>query len=1027
MNKYLLIGFTLVILTACDIAYAINDPIVYSRCVRSDHSLDVTRDVTINGSTQAVTKTFTGIDGLDVLPDVKNFLGDFNAPCDLVLRQPNGSEQIIHDCSTNSTQADACAALDAAVSFDAEKISYAVFRGPLAEIEEYFYGKTIHPDADNVYVPPAVGLGSFTITTAGSHICTYTISDQSTACVPYVNGIWDSGPIYLPNGRIAFTSTRDGNNHTKLFHSNLSELGNRIYSMDQDFKNFTLDSHHSLSIEQHPFVLANGRVAYSSWQILMSIPFRHSNGSAGFFTTPRNVFMVWGQDQYGANNFPLYGQHSGDHSVSSFGASSIASHFLTQTSDRRIWTADYYRGNNKGLGIVVGFMQEPDGQEGIHPSDNPDKHADWYVVRDAINFASWATNRDNAAFLMPNAPMASPIYSGTLPWAGKIGHPSALPNNELMLVWGKGHCGIIGRTEVFTYLGLPIPSTSVSGSGQGVAINMITELGMDTPGCDAGIYKATTIPSSHPSDLELIVDTREWHEIMPRAVVPYSAIYGIPQPVDTPRVETQVSHPDLPPGTAFGLLGAASMTDRETAPEQGFTFGDVHDEHQFGLQGTDTIPNIQDDDIAAVRILGIMPNRGPYTEIDNAAGERLAILAEIPTKNLDGQGNPIIDPSGHPDTSFLINMPANMPYLMQAIDSEGRTLNTDQSWQYLRPGQKKTCGGCHVHSKPSRITFEQSYADTPAYTIPKIGRGTVPLIDGSTLPGYGAQYEFTRDVKPILDEHCVSCHGGATPAAGLDLSKTGTKNNVSSPATTWFCLAQDRTGLCTGTAMRRPQLTKYLKAFNSRGSLFYWKAANQRTDGFTDEDRVGDIDFGDPHPTSITQAQLGVISRWIDLGAPGGDLEIRDTQKPGLNVVAVKSDDTITSMKIGISDLGSGADPSSGSLTVGGVNVPISLINNDVADVTLSSPITDPDTEIVISVSDMAGNNTRLERTANFFLNLPVTAIDSNYVVVPIYDDQGLDTGGFVRVKLILEGAIPVHDALGRPTGLNVGAVVTNE
>ena len=69
-----------------------------------------------------------------------------------------------------------------------------------------------------------------------------------------------------------------------------------------------------------------------------------------------------------------------------------------------------------------------------------------------------------------------------------------------------------------------------SGSGSGTAMNVVTSLELDTPGCDAGIYRVTTIPSLHPSDLALVVDHRDWHEIQARALVPYAAIHGMERP-----------------------------------------------------------------------------------------------------------------------------------------------------------------------------------------------------------------------------------------------------------------------------------------------------------------------------------------------------------------------------------------------------------------------------------------------------------------------------------------------------------------
>jgi len=105
---------------------------------------------------------------------------------------------------------------------------------------------------------------------------------------------------------------------------------------------------------------------------------------------------------------------------------------------------------------------------------------------------------------------------------------------------------------------------------------------------------------------------------------------------------------------------------------------------------------------------------------------------------------------------------------MQGIDCDGRTLNTDQTWQHLRPGEKKTCGGCHVHSKPSRIAFQNSYAATNTYVIPQLGEGRVPLLTGKVgdvigtrnavptgeadgFPTYGLQIVYDRDIQPIFN------------------------------------------------------------------------------------------------------------------------------------------------------------------------------------------------------------------------------------------------------------------------------------
>nr|MCH9638207.1 hypothetical protein [Betaproteobacteria bacterium] len=340
--------------------------------------------------------------------------------------------------------------------------------------------------------------------------------------------------------------------------------------------------------------------------------------------------------------------------------------------------------------------------------------------------------------------------------------------------------------------------------------------------------------------------------------------------------------------------------------------------------------------------------------------------------------------------SFLLRMPANMPYLMQGIDCDGHTLNTDQTWQHLRPGEMKTCGGCHVHSRPTREQFSNTYAATDNYTIPQLGEGTVPLLnglDGNTvntrsINGNELQIEFTRDIKPILDEHCVVCHGGSSPAAGLALDKHGAKNNEE--GTTWWRLVADhqqkyvpenlKIVTKTGNVFERPQVSKYIRAFNALGSLLYWKAANKRLDRNLDSDFFNDIDFGVDHPTGITKTQLGILSRWIDIGVPGGTKELEDTQKPTLHLAAQVVNNEITEFRVGTVDSGSGINPTSLFVCIRNKqgtcnNLASSAENHGITTIKLPQAISDANTEIEAKVRDKQGNETSVTRTAKWFLN----------------------------------------------------------
>ena len=146
----------------------------------------------------------------------------------------------------------------------------------------------------------------------------------------------------------------------------------QIFTMDLDGRNVEKASYHALAGEQHPLQLKDGRIVFSSWQLFGMLPYRNDNGSPGSFGTLGNFFHIYSQNPDGTNVFAIYGQHTSNHGTYAGAAPAhFAAHFLTQSSDGRLWTADYYRGNNSGFGEIVGFPLPPEGQEGIGPDSLP--------------------------------------------------------------------------------------------------------------------------------------------------------------------------------------------------------------------------------------------------------------------------------------------------------------------------------------------------------------------------------------------------------------------------------------------------------------------------------------------------------------------------------------------------------------------------------------------------------------------------------------------------------------------------------
>ncbi len=62
------------------------------------------------------------------------------------------------------------------------------------------------------------------------------------------------------------------------------------------------------------------------------------------------------------------------------------------------------------------------------------------------------------------------------------------------------------------------------------------------------------------------------------------------------------------------------------------------------------------------------------------------------------QGKEVIELGTVPiaeDGSIFVEVPADVPLAMQAVDAEGRSELNEMSWTYVRPGEMRSCVGCH--------------------------------------------------------------------------------------------------------------------------------------------------------------------------------------------------------------------------------------------------------------------------------------------------------------------------------------------
>jgi hypothetical protein len=71
-----------------------------------------------------------------------------------------------------------------------------------------------------------------------------------------------------------------------------------------------------------------------------------------------------------------------------------------------------------------------------------------------------------------------------------------------------------------------------------------------------------------------------------------------------------------------------------------------------------------------------------------------------------------------PDGSFKLKVPADVPLALSVIDSEGRAIQTHTNWIQVRPGERRTCDGCHSPRRGGALN-SGSIADTLAAALNK--------------------------------------------------------------------------------------------------------------------------------------------------------------------------------------------------------------------------------------------------------------------------------------------------------------------
>lgn len=848
--------------------------------------------------------------------------GRMDPGADLVLLKTDGTEEILVNCEV-------CGVTDPFVSFDAKWVFYSLFHDLTQLNSQRGDLPTLGADIFRINIATRqieqLTHGEFTPNTGNG------TWDESNPLNPNSSfnrlgyGILNLGPMPLPGNKIVFSSNRNGFVPTKGFTNPAMQL----FVMDVDGSNTHAIAPMTIGSALHPTVLNDGRIMFSSYE------------SQGI--RDRRLWGIWTIDPDGRNWAPL---------VSAM-TSPNAYHFFTQLSNGEVIVEQYYNLNNNGFGALYALpASPPDNTKASFgspiPALNPDvlqtssgslvqsTFRDSFTPQGYYAITPMTHADDNAS---PNDPLGGPRV-------GKFSQPSAAPLNDLLVAWTSGPANDLPRPTTFPYY-------------------------------DSGLYVIDkAVPVNHPNELRLIKNDPNYNEAWPRALVPWSAIHGNAEPATKEWLPNDgATHAELPAGTAYGLVGSSSFYKRDSFPGRGdadfdgldpFNTSQNNSSSNWGWQGADA-GKYDNSDIWAVRVLAMEsitdrrygPDHSPSGlagDFYSHANEKLRILGEIPLRKFDQDDAPIMDAESNPDTSFLVKLPADTPFTFQTIDRNGMVLNMSQTWHQVRPGEQRSdCGGCHAHSQLP-LPFANTAASSPAYEVLNLAEVT-PMITRDNggnnnienVPQPVVNVEFYTDIRPLLQDKCISCHNDTQQAGQLVLDDTAAVSGSGFPGD-YMRLADDSSAdfgyppVIPNDSWRQTNASRYIRKFQSRRSLLTWKIFGQRLDGWTNVDHPtettpgdanslpngatanqADLDFiaSAAHPaggmTSLSMKQKMTFARWIDLGAPldfsvdnGTNLGwFIDDNKPTLTISQPRqnvNDLPVTQIVIAVADAYTGID-----------------------------------------------------------------------------------------------------------------------
>jgi hypothetical protein len=414
---------------------------------------------------------------------------------------------------------------------------------------------------------------------------------------------------------------------------------------------------------------------------------------------------------------------------------------------------------------------------------------------------------------------------------GKAGYPAALDADHFMITHARGQCYAAASGVELTkrWLG-------------DTAVCRRTIMKVYAPAGATSELPSTTNPFDRSQMVPLVDDPRYqvWDA---KPIKTYQALFGQAAPKRPAPLQ---------PGKCYLQVVDARRSELYARPGSHPQSGSTQ---RCAWQGCAVQPQTENPDFVADNMKFLSITLPKLWDISYQGNEELykRTMNTVGYRDIKGYQRVPLEADG----SVKVEVPCDTPLLMSGENARGERIAHDDMLHSLRPGETRTCHGCHDAHSEERFA---ELGEVPAATR------FAKTAAASRTPTAGKAHDLPKfaQVQPIITRSCGGCHTGFE---NVDLLYSrivwDTRQRDFKP---WLPITPATPGV-NDNALWRPLTSRFVSKFALESPL-YWYANNKRMDGRTNATFNWDIDYKAGHPdTGISAQERVLLKDWLDNGA----------------------------------------------------------------------------------------------------------------------------------------------------------------